>query len=72
MKYIVKLSYLVNEFSTSFAYIEYIVKAENINSAKNKAIIQLIKELDPYHFIWNEAYEYNPNFNKRSDTPLDD
>lgn len=70
MKYIVKLSFLNNENETAYSYVEYIVSAKNLNSAKNKAIIQLIKNHDPYYFHWNEAHEITPSFYHQSETPL--
>jgi hypothetical protein len=57
MKYTVKLSYLQNEADTGFIYSNYIVKAADLFTAKNKAIIKLIKECNPYHFEFNEAHE---------------
>jgi hypothetical protein len=71
MKYTVKLSYLQHEADTGFIYSTYIVTAKDLNTAKNKAIIKLIKECNPYHFIFNEAHFINPkSFNHRSETPL--
>lgn len=70
MKYNVKLSYLQNEADTCYTYSSYIIRASDIYTAKNKAIIKLIKECNPYHFIFNEAHEITNNFNFRSDTPL--
>jgi hypothetical protein len=57
MKYTVKLSYLQNEADTGYTDVEYIVTAQDLNTAKNKGIIKLIKEYNPYHFNWNEAHQ---------------
>jgi len=70
MKYTVKLSYLKDESDFNFIYRTYTVTAIDINTAKNKAIIKLIKECNPYHFIWNEAHLVTQSFNHRSETPL--
>lgn len=70
MKYIVELSYLLNESSVSYIHVDYIVKAKDMIDARNKAITKVIKEANPYHFVWNSVHEYSPNFNFRSDTPL--
>lgn len=70
MKYIVELSYLLNETSVNYVHVDYIVTAKDTVSARNKAITKVIKECNPYSFIWNAVYEYKPNFNFRSDTPL--
>ena len=70
MKYTVKLSYLQNEADTGFIYSTYIVTATDLYTAKNKAIIKLIKECNPYHFIFNEAHLITQSFGHRSETPL--
>jgi hypothetical protein len=70
MKYTVKLSYLQNEADTSFIYSTYIIAATDLYTAKNKAVIKLIKECNPYHFVFNEAHLITQSFGHRSDTPL--
>ncbi len=57
MKYTIKLSYLPSEADTSYMYSTYTIAATDIYTAKNKAIIKLIKECNPYHFEFNEAHE---------------
>jgi hypothetical protein len=70
MQYIVKLSYLQNEADTGYTYTSYTVTAKDLYTAKNKGIIKLIKECNPYHFIWNEAHLITKSFSHRSETPL--
>jgi hypothetical protein len=70
MKYTIKLSYLQHEADTGYRYSTYTIAAADIYTAKNKAIIKLIKECNPYHFEFNEAHLITQSFGHRSETPL--
>lgn len=67
MKYKVNLSFQ-QSYDSNLEYKDYIVIAKDSNTAVNKAFIKLIKEYNPYHFIWNQVSEYTKTH--RTDTPL--
>ncbi len=67
MKYTVNLSFQ-QSYDSNLEYKDYIVIAKDSNTAVNKAFIKLIKEYNPYYFIWNQVSEYTKA--QRSDTPL--
>ena len=67
MKYTVNLSFQ-QSYDSKLEYKDYLVIAKDSNTAVNKAFIKLIKEYNPYYFIWNQVSEYTKA--QRSDTPL--
>ena len=67
MKYTVNLSFQ-QSYDSNLEYKDYLVTAKDSNTAVNKAFIKLIKEYNPYYFIWNQVSEYKKSY--RSDTPL--
>ena len=67
MRYIVNLSFQ-QTYDSKLEYKDYLVTAKDSNTAVNKAFIKLIKEYNPYHFIWNQVSEYTKAH--RSETPL--
>jgi hypothetical protein len=67
MKYTVNLSFQ-QSYDSKLEYKDYLVTAKDSNTAVNKAFIKLIKEYNPYYFIWNQVSEYTKA--QRSDTPL--
>ena len=67
MKYKVNLSFQ-QSYDSNLEYKDYIVIAKDSNTAVNKAFIKLIKEYNPYYFIWNQVSEYTKTH--RTDTPL--